>query len=842
MGRHRGWSAFGAAVLVVAATLVAGPVAGSDTGQLAGSQAPAAQGYWMTSSGGGVYAFGQAGYAGSPGVQNSPVVGAAATPTSNGYWLVSAIGGVYAYGDAPYLGGLAATPPSSPIVGIAGTPSGQGYWLVGANGAIYPFGDATSFGSLAGWTLAAPVVGIVATPTGNGYWLAMADGGVANFGDATYHGSMAGKTLSGPVVGLASTGTGNGYWLVSQQGGIYAFGDAQYYGSMASKALAGPVVGMSATSTGAGYILVSAEGGIYCFGDAPYKGSMSGKHLAGQAVAVTEVGPTVGGHALLVGTFNGIAGQYSTIQAAVNAARPGDWILVAPGDYHEDNDIVNPPSQEQASQGWFGGVEINTPDLHLRGMNRNSVVVDGTNAGAPQCSGTAGDQNFGAPGPSSPYGRNGILIWKANNVSVENLTVCNFLTGSGSAGNGVWWNGGAGSGKIGLKGYAGRYLTATSTYYADQNSPAGGYGIFSSDSQGPGIWNELYASNMNDSGTYIGACQQLCDAVMTNSWMEYNALGYSGTNSGGILTIQNSMFDNNQDGLDTNTQIGGDPPAPQNGACPNKGYGGFTGTTSCWVFRNNFSFSNNNPNVPAAGSAAAGPTGTGMTVSGGTNDTVMGNVFAGNGAWGILFVPYPDSDQPSLGQTCAGTGGVENPTLGCIYNVKNDALLSNTFRTNGFFGNPSNSDFGQIVFNAGFPQNCFVGNDYPDGSAPPNLEQIQPVCGPITTSANTGGPLLEQVLCDTGFGTCPPGANYPQRTGVHLQPLPANLPTMPNPCVGAPANAWCPNGSPAPALGGSSARLTTPTPSAATPPAPPAPPSPSSPSSALGRLAGTRLR
>ena len=38
---------------------------------------------------------------------------------------------------------------------------------------------------------------------------------------------------------------------------------------------------------------------------------------------------------LRVGTFNGISGQFRTIQAAVNAANPGDWILVGPGDYHE---------------------------------------------------------------------------------------------------------------------------------------------------------------------------------------------------------------------------------------------------------------------------------------------------------------------------------------------------------------------------------------------------------------------------------------------------------------------------------------------------------------------------
>ena len=54
---------------------------------------------------------------------------------------------------------------------------------------------------------------------------------------------------------------------------------------------------------------------------------------------------------------------------------------------------------------------------------------------------------------------------------------------------------------------------------------------------------------------YVGACQQLCDITISHAWMEYNALGYSGTNSGGAIVITHSMFDNNQDGLDTNTQL-----------------------------------------------------------------------------------------------------------------------------------------------------------------------------------------------------------------------------------------------------------------------------------------------
>ena len=36
---------------------------------------------------------------------------------------------------------------------------------------------------------------------------------------------------------------------------------------------------------------------------------------------------------LRVGTYHGVKGQYHTITAAIKAAKPGDWILIAPGDY-----------------------------------------------------------------------------------------------------------------------------------------------------------------------------------------------------------------------------------------------------------------------------------------------------------------------------------------------------------------------------------------------------------------------------------------------------------------------------------------------------------------------------
>ena len=61
--------------------------------------------------------------------------------------------------------------------------------------------------------------------------------------------------------------------------------------------------------------------------------------LALSALSVVPVGTATAGanlpHVLQVGTWNGVKGKFTTIQSAVDAASPGDWILIAPGDYRE---------------------------------------------------------------------------------------------------------------------------------------------------------------------------------------------------------------------------------------------------------------------------------------------------------------------------------------------------------------------------------------------------------------------------------------------------------------------------------------------------------------------------
>jgi len=505
------------------------------------------------------------------------------------------------------------------------------------------------------------------------------------------------------------------------------------------------------------------------------------------------VAPAAGASVLRVGTYRGIRGQFTSIEAAVDAAKPGDWILIAPGDYKTSSSRAPAGAPDSPA-----GILISKPRLYLRGMNRNTVVIDGTKPGSPRCSRSKAAQSFGPAGKKGALGLNGIEVWKAGDVWVQNLTVCNFLGGTGDAGNGIWWNGGDGSGKIGGHGYYGSYLTATSMFFGGEKSAAT-YGIFSSNWTG-GTWDHSYASNFNDSGYYIGACRQQCHQTIDDAWGEFNALGYSGSNSGGWMLIENSRFDNNEDGFDTNSQNGDNPP-PQNGACPAGVQPPVAGAPSCWVLTHNVFDHNNNPNVPSAGAAAAGPYGTGLSLSGARNDTVIDNVFDDNGAWGAILVPYPDSGKPCTGGVLGWIGGNS-----CLFDDSGDALIDNTFVHDGYFGNQTNGDFALVNLEPG-PTDCFSGNHEQGGavvvSTPSNAEQLYPTCNgqtvaPSESTSAQSYAFQQEVLCDSRVslvpGAKPPcGAtdHYPSPPKIVMHPLPKHLATMPNPCAGVPSNPWC---------------------------------------------------
>jgi hypothetical protein len=99
--------------------------------------------------------------------------------------------------------------------------------------------------------------------------------------------------------------------------------------------------------------------------------------------------------------------DYDTIQAAVDAAEPGDLVLVGPGVYDE-------------------AVNVETDRLTIRGLDRNEVILDG---------GFERD--------------NGIRVVGADGVAIENMTARNYTN------NGFFWTG--------VEGYRGSYLTTYRT-------------------------------------------------------------------------------------------------------------------------------------------------------------------------------------------------------------------------------------------------------------------------------------------------------------------------------------------------------------------------------------------
>jgi plastocyanin len=193
--------------------------------------------------------------------------------------------------------------------------------------------------------------------------------------------------------------------------------------------------------------------------------------------------------------------DYPSIQVAVNAAKAGDLVSIRPspnadGAYHES-------------------VTVKTPDITIRGRDRNTVILDGQ------------------------YKLDDGFEVLANNVVIENITARHYT------GNGFYWTG--------VTGYRGSYLTA----YGN-----GDYGVYAYRSVN-GQFDHSLAAGQPDSGFYIGACHP-CHALITNVISEENALGFSGTNAGGDLVISDSLWRNNMGGIVPNT-LDTEPGPPQDG-------------------------------------------------------------------------------------------------------------------------------------------------------------------------------------------------------------------------------------------------------------------------------------
>ncbi len=237
-------------------------------------------GYWMITSAGDVFSFGDAQNLGGAPTTAADIE---PTPSGSGYWILASTGQVFPKGDASYEGNATVNFPTEKAVSLSATPTGKGYWIFTDKGRVITRGDAQFFGDMSTVVLNGAVLGSVATPTGQGYWMVASDGGIFSFGDAQFAGSMGGKPLNKPVMSMAPDPDGHGYWLVASDGGIFAF-DAPFYGSMGSWHLNKPISGM--VPGNGGYLMVAQDGGIFAFGNVPFHGSLGTNPPASPVVAV----------------------------------------------------------------------------------------------------------------------------------------------------------------------------------------------------------------------------------------------------------------------------------------------------------------------------------------------------------------------------------------------------------------------------------------------------------------------------------------------------------------------------------------------------------------------------
>jgi hypothetical protein len=81
--------------------------------------------------------------------------------------MVARDGGIFAYGDAVFFGSPAGGTRWAPVTGMAPTASGHGYWMIGRDNTLWRYGDAGSgvtrgLRPIGGWYTASPFVAIVA--------------------------------------------------------------------------------------------------------------------------------------------------------------------------------------------------------------------------------------------------------------------------------------------------------------------------------------------------------------------------------------------------------------------------------------------------------------------------------------------------------------------------------------------------------------------------------------------------------------------------------------------------------------------------------------------------------
>jgi len=212
------------------------------------------------SSQGHTYAWNSQSFGGNPTGYGTRISDAAGTRNAAGYWMVSTSGHIYAYGNARHLGG-SPTNFGSEIVAMSKMPNDDGYAMVSDTGNVYAYGSARHLGgSPTGYS--GKFVDIEMTPNGDGYWLLTSAGQVYSYGTARHLGNA--TNFQRAIVAMTRTNDGQGYLLLSKTGQVYAFGNAVWRGNPSG--FGGEIADISYRRDGVhGYIVISTAGQHYAY-------------------------------------------------------------------------------------------------------------------------------------------------------------------------------------------------------------------------------------------------------------------------------------------------------------------------------------------------------------------------------------------------------------------------------------------------------------------------------------------------------------------------------------------------------------------------------------------------
>lgn len=360
------------------------------------------------------------------------------------------------------------------------------------------------------------------------------------------------------------------------------------------------------------------------------------------------------------GTLN-VPEDYDTIQAAADAAGPGALVLIAEGTYEE-------------------AVNVTCPDITLRGVDRNNVVLEG---------------NFEL--------ENGIRILETDGVVVENMTAQNYT------GNGFFWTG--------VDGYRGSYLTAIRN---------GDYGVYAYGSVN-GVLEHSYGAGSPDAGVYIGQCGD-CNAVINDFTSEWNGLGYSGTNSTNV-TIVNSVFRHNRSGIVPNAgSYEGCAPPVRNTIVGNIASDNGNLETSAIAVAAEF---------PGVGIILTGTNDNIVERNRVDNNPVAGILVAptpeSDPIGPIIEEPDPNCVEDSVPVSDEEIAQLPNPL---VWHSHRNQVIGNVAE-----GNDANGGWDIMDIEAADTENCFADNDAAVFS-PADLEQVAPCGGPFGEIAAESAALV----------------------------------------------------------------------------------------------------